>query len=268
MDDPNQFDLPRIEASPLLAGVEFRETVESTQTLARDLAAHTDVRMPLLVLASQQTAGRGRGENRWRSASGALTFSVVLAGDRLDRSAGTLAQVSLASALAVCGAVERFAPQAECGIKWPNDVLLDGRKVSGVLIETPAGGRAGRSGPIIVGIGLNVNNSLASDSPEVAGATSLGDRTGRACGLTDVLLCVLEGLVGPISRLPAAASELAGRWRARSVLDGRHVTIRRGNRTDSGRCVGLRSDGALLLETPEGRTPIHSGSVQAVRPPL
>ena len=117
MDDPNQFDLPRIEASPLLAGVEFRETVESTQTLARDLAAHTDVRMPLLVLASQQTAGRGRGENRWRSASGALTFSVVLAGDRLDRSAGTLAQVSLASALAVCGAVERFAPQAECGIK-------------------------------------------------------------------------------------------------------------------------------------------------------
>ena len=147
-------------------------------------------------------------------------------------------------------------------------MLLDGRKVSGVLIETPAGGRAGRSGPIIVGIGLNVNNSLASDSPEVAGATSLGDRTGRACGLTDVLLCVLEGLVGPISRLPAAASELAGRWRAQSVLDGRHVTIRRGNRTDSGRCVGLRSDGALLLETPEGRTPIHSGSVQAVRPPL
>src|SRR5438034_451345 len=101
-------------------------------------------------------AGRGRGTNRWWSADGALTFSLVLEAPQERLPMSRWPQVALVAGVAVCEALERMAPRAEMRVKWPNDVYLAGRKICGILSESvPA-----RRDRIVVGIGVNVNNRV------------------------------------------------------------------------------------------------------------
>jgi biotin-(acetyl-CoA carboxylase) ligase len=163
------FDLARLSASGLVAGIDFHESLGSTSDRALGLAAEGAIALPHLVLAQRQTAGRGRGANRWWAADGALTFSLVLAAppDRLppDR----WPQVALVAGLAVCDALRSLAPAAELRVKWPNDVFLAGRKVCGILSESVPGWRD----RLVVGIGVNVNNSpLTTNHASCAGARS------------------------------------------------------------------------------------------------
>src|SRR5258708_37463426 len=105
-------------------------------------------------VAEAQTEGRGRQGRTWTSSSGeSLLFSVLV---RLDLSPSKVPRVALVAGLAVRDAVARAAPAATVEIKWPNDVLIDGRKVAGILVEsvTTASG-SGRSHAVVVGIGIN-----------------------------------------------------------------------------------------------------------------
>ena len=113
--------------------------------------------------ARHQTAGRGRGKHTWWSAEGALTFSVLLEPSTLGIHTRSWPQLSLATAVAICDALAVELRQYEVAsamprIKWPNDVLIDGRKVCGILIESPAQPGVRRR-CLVVGIGVNVNNS-------------------------------------------------------------------------------------------------------------
>jgi len=255
------FDLERIRKSGLLRQLEFREEIESTNDLAIALLKESVLELPALVLAARQTAGRGRGTNRWWAGAGALTFSLVIAPETSGISSERWPRLSHCAALAVAEAIEELAPPAEAQLKWPNDVYLAGRKVCGVLVEVPAPTR-GEPQRVIVGIGVNVNNSLAQAPQDVrARATSLGDAFARQFDMTGFLLTLLQRFHDAVAHLAAADAVLFAGWSRRCLLTGRTVAIDIGGRVVRGRCRGVSEDGALLVDASTGLERVLGGIV-------
>ena len=133
--------------------------VDSTNDVARELLARGKLGHGAVILAERQRQGRGRRGRNWESPNGGLWFSVVLFP---EITIAELAKISLVSALAVAGALQRFVPSGT-GVKWPNDVLLNGRKVAGILLEMK--GEFDKIEYVIIGIGINVNVLLKDMSP-------------------------------------------------------------------------------------------------------
>jgi hypothetical protein len=128
-------NVDRLLQETFVARVECHQTLGSTNDRARQCAAEGGP-LPLLVLAENQTSGRGRGSNRWWTGPGSLAFSLLLdAADlRIERSRSPL--VALAAAVAVAETVAHRLPDRQVGIHWPNDVFADNRKLAGILVET------------------------------------------------------------------------------------------------------------------------------------
>jgi BirA family biotin operon repressor/biotin-[acetyl-CoA-carboxylase] ligase len=182
------FDLPRIASETFARSVDFHESIGSTNDRALELARSPDQSLPCLVLAEQQTGGRGRGTNAWWSSEGSLTFSVLIDASEFGLSRDIWPQISLASGLAVCEAVTEFLQYKRVQLKWPNDVFLESRKVSGLLVEVPDP----KVSRIVIGIGLNVNNSVQSAPDELREiATTMSDVGLNAFEMTEVLLGVV-----------------------------------------------------------------------------
>ena len=260
MDDValfNRIDPFRIERETFVVQAEVHAELPSTNDRALRLAAETTA-TPRLIAALRQTAGRGRGANRWWGGDGALLFSLIL--DVPPVRPEQLPQLSLCTGTAVCQAVAQFAPGGDVRLKWPNDVYLNGRKLSGVLIEMPPDCPQ----RLVVGIGVNVNNSVASAPPEVATrATSIRDSGGVEQDLTDVLVAVLLQIEQELSDFHDRPRELPARWRRFCLLTGRSVTLACGPHALSGTCLGIEDDGALLLETVAGPQRFYGGMVES-----
>src|SRR5579872_3118267 len=129
--NPASLDLDRIQQASFIRAVEWHNVISSTSDRGMELARSPDLVTPMLILAGEQTAGRGRGSNRWWSDRGALTFSVVIDphGDLVHRGAAALEpdrwpRLALAAGVALCDVLQVAIPQIPCGVKWPNDVLL------------------------------------------------------------------------------------------------------------------------------------------------
>lgn len=204
---------------------------------------------PFVVWTGRQTAGRGQGGNRWWSARGALLLSVAIAPEAYGIVPARWPCVALASAVAICRTVEGWlgglGPVP--GVKWPNDVWCGGRKLAGVLVEPVSGLR------LVVGIGLNVNNRMENvELPGVVRGVAVSELDGETRSLDECL----AGLLGELDRawreLGSEAPELPREWQRRSVLNGRHIRVRTGERVREGVCVGLMEDGRLRLRGGEG----------------
>jgi BirA family biotin operon repressor/biotin-[acetyl-CoA-carboxylase] ligase len=267
------FDLRRISASGLVARIDYHESIGSTSDRALALAAEAD-RLPLLVLAARQTAGRGRGANRWWMSAGGLAFSLLLeaTGDKLPPTRWP--QVSLAAGLAVCEALQELAPTADVRVKWPNDVYLAGRKVCGILSESAPGCRD----RLVVGMGINVNNSFqgsgargqrsearnqTTEQDLAATATSLVDHDGLPRDLTSVLVAVLDQFDRRWRELLDDRFDVAvAAYRTRCYLTGKTVTIRQADAQSLlGVCLGIDELGRLQIGTPHGPQTVVSGTV-------
>jgi BirA family biotin operon repressor/biotin-[acetyl-CoA-carboxylase] ligase len=175
-------------------------------------------------------------------------------------------RTSLCAALAVRETLAERAPAAECGVKWPNDVYLASRKACGVLVEAPP-----RKGDLphrlVIGIGVNVNNSMQSAPTEVrALATSLLDEAGQTHDRTEVLAATLSRLAQFLTLLAAEEETLPELWQRHSLLDGRTVSIDLGTRLVTGYCLGINAQGALDLATELGVEAITSGVVRSISP--
>jgi BirA family biotin operon repressor/biotin-[acetyl-CoA-carboxylase] ligase len=256
----DQEQLNRLPAETFVRAIEWHEQLGSTSDRAIELAALNAQPLPLLVIARRQTAGRGRGENRWWSAPGALTFSLVIDGFGLGVSQDRWPRLSLATALVVGDAIRQQVPQADVQLKWPNDVYIAGRKVCGILVEVP-GAAPGR---VVIGAGLNVNNSLAAAPAEIQdSAVALCDVARRELDLTAILKSILRGLETEMSRLGRDELCLARRWQPYCLLEGETITLRQGNHQHTGICDSIDEDGALLLRTRQGTERFISGSVVA-----
>ncbi len=250
------FDLDRIESVSFLKSIDAHQALDSTNSRALQLASDPQLVAPCLVLTAKQTAGRGRGANHWWSAPGALTFSVII---DADLPAKHQSQLSLTVGVAICEALRELMPQNHVGLKWPNDVYLDGRKVSGILVEIPPR----RSSKVVVGVGLNVNNSLQSAPDELRkSATSLFDTVGTEFSLSDVLILLLDLLQQRLEWLLTRDSRLAPRWEEFSLLRGKTVYIETNTQEVAGVCQGIDEAGGLLLRTPSGIERVTSGIVR------
>lgn len=250
------FDIDRILRETFVARAEFHPTVGSTNDRAAECAAQDDGELPLLVVADRQTAGRGRGANRWWTGPGALAASLLLDALAVDADCARSPLAALAAGVAVVETVIPLLPTHEIGIHWPNDVVADGRKLAGILIEVLPDRRH------VIGIGLNVNNPLADAPADLQStATTLCELAGREFDRTEVLIGLLERLEGELRRLCREPRTVAARADALCLQRGRMLTLSHGQRTMTGRCLGIAPDGALRLETPSGVETLYSGSV-------
>jgi BirA family transcriptional regulator, biotin operon repressor / biotin---[acetyl-CoA-carboxylase] ligase len=247
-------DLDRLVAEAWIDRVEFHEECESTNNLAMDLARKGEVG-PLVVLAERQTAGRGRGGKSWWSGSSGLTFSLLTA--PMASVASDSARLSLAVGVALCEALEPFAGEQPVQLKWPNDIMVRGRKLAGILIEVPPG-----SPPrAVIGVGLNVG-PLDQAPPEVqAKAISLSELEWEPDRVL-LLEKLLKRLGQVLRELGTDPVNLADRWRHYSFLDGRHVEIELpgGGRVE-GLAQSIDDQGALLVATAKGEERCRSGIV-------
>jgi BirA family biotin operon repressor/biotin-[acetyl-CoA-carboxylase] ligase len=240
-----------------VARVEHYATLGSTNDRAKECARHTEHTLPLLIVADRQTAGRGRGANRWWTGEGSLAVSLLLDAAELglDRSRSPL--VALAAAVAVVQTVAPLLPSRTVGVHWPNDVFAEGRKLAGILVEVPSAQR------LAVGIGLNLNSSLRQAPQELqATATTLLDLTGVQHDRTEVLRRILDHLDAGLRRLAASPREIAARANAICLQRGQILTVLSGQVSTTGRCRGIAPDGALVLDTPQGPRTVYSGTVR------
>lgn len=263
-------DLNQIEAESFIQRVDYHDEIQSTNDRALELAGGDVDQFPLLVLTESQTAGRGRGSNRWWSASGALTFSVMLATETAGLPTERWPQVSLTVGLAVAEALEELLSRGvptmglhtlpAVQLKWPNDVYIEGRKICGILVEVPPGVPQ----RLLLGIGINVNNSLGGAPEEIRDmATSLVDLTGQSFALADVLLQVLKRLENRLDPADLWSADVREGWRGRCFLTGKTIQIDLGHRHAVGVCRCIDDEGALLLEV-DGQQEKHLAGVVTV----
>ena len=241
------FDLERIVVETDVHYVEYHDTLKSTNTTAVELLGPLLDNAPALVLTSNQSAGRGRKGSPWWSSGGALTFSWVVDAAQLPVAVERRSMVSLAAGLAVRDALLDMLPNYPFALKWPNDVLIGDRKVCGILVEQHSVGQ--RQG-VIIGIGVNVNNSLRDAPMEIAQrATSLFDLEGRSFDLSSLLIMILQRLSLRIQQLTTQPRLALAEMNHHNVLTGRIVTLQIGDTTITGRCVGVDDEGMLVLQT-------------------
>lgn len=217
---------------------------------------------PLVITADRQTAGRGRSGRRWRSPAGGLWMSVAWS---LARPAERYGALPLVAGLAVAEALERRVG-VEPRIKWPNDLLVGGRKLAGILcaLELNGGRRAA-----IVGIGLNGNIDPADLGAELRlPATSLLELRGRPTDLVDIRVAICERLATRLKQFESAGLEPMHRLIvSRLALLGEPVAVEpREAERWVGRVIGLAPDGRLMLEVDGRRTAISIGDVTHLTP--
>ncbi|HET8777626.1 MAG TPA: biotin--[acetyl-CoA-carboxylase] ligase [Candidatus Limnocylindria bacterium] len=238
--------------------IEAHESIGSTNDRARALLDGGSAD-GVVVVAEQQTAGRGRRGRTWLSPPGLNLMLSICLQPRI--AASDAWQLGLASALAVLGAARTHAPVA---LKWPNDVVADdGRKVAGLLVETMADGD--RLTGAIVGIGINANWSSADMPDEIAaGATSLADLAGGPIDRVRLLADVLEAFEDELSRIEAGASPI-DRYRAACTTLGTMVSVATPTGVVDGRAVDLDAAGSLVVDAADGgRHVISTGEVVRV----
>ncbi len=238
-----------------VARVEYHETLGSTQDRACEIARLADPGpLPLVVVAEEQTAGRGRGTNRWWTSRGGLSFSLLFDPADWSLAGEPRPERSLAVGVAIVDAIQPLAGPQRVGLHWPNDVFAAGRKLAGVLIEVLPGGRH------VIGIGLNVNNDFDDAPDDVrARATSLAQLAGCSQNRTALLVDLLTCLKRSIRESAARPEEFGRRFGELCQQTGNELTIEVGGKRTTGHCAGIAPDGALLLETAAGWQKFYSG---------
>jgi BirA family biotin operon repressor/biotin-[acetyl-CoA-carboxylase] ligase len=225
----------------------FEQTTSTNDVMEK--LARDGVKEGVVVFAEMQTKGRGRLGRKWISPERkGLWFSVLLRPHLRPQEA---TQLTVASATAL-----RRALQSETGlkpeIKWPNDILISGRKVAGILTELSA--EVDRVRHIILGIGVDVNLDAGELPAELRKtATSLKIETGEMISRAELAVEILRELDFDYARIcggefPAVADE----WESGCVTIGKNVTVHIGDRKIRGRAESLDDDGALLLRTEHG----------------
>ena len=238
--------------------IHYYASIDTTMRRAAELAEEGEP-AGAVVIAEEQTAGRGRLGRSWISERGSGLYVSLILRPRL--SAADAAVVTLAMGLAVSRAIHRLTNVA-CDLRWPNDVLLGGRKCCSILTEMVAEDDQVRY--VITGIGVNVNHTdLPAELVETA--TSLRLATGceysREALLAEILNEADRYMSILVERGPAAIVELF--TRASSYAEGKRVVVLNGAEEIAGSTAGLTAAGGLLLRRDDGAVmPIVAGSVR------
>lgn len=202
-----------------------------------------------VVVAGEQTSGRGRHGRQWSSPEGeGLYLTVIL---RPDIPYDRLWQMAFVASVAVVEAIRQITGLAP-GIKWPNDVLLNGRKVCGILVETSRQGDKAAGRPVVIGMGINVNNS--EFPPEIADkATSIMRETGSPVSprrAEEELLSCLDALYAEY--LTDGFTPVLAKWKALDCTSGRRVSVILDGGVIEGTAVDVDQSGNLIVRRDDG----------------
>ncbi|MBI4321399.1 MAG: biotin--[acetyl-CoA-carboxylase] ligase [Chloroflexi bacterium] len=225
----------------------YLRSTSSTNEVAKELAGD-GAPEGTVVLAGEQTAGRGRLGRAWYSPRGG---SVLLSIIFRPRFAPTeLFLLTMLTASAVCRAVEETAGLA-CSLKWPNDVQIGGRKVCGILAEAAIEGDA--LAFAVVGVGLNVNVDIGAYADIKDIATSLARELGNRTPRGPLLRSILAGIESRYRIVEAGERHAVfEEWRSRLSTLGKMVAVTDGPRRENGLALDVAGDGTLLVRRDDG----------------
>lgn len=260
----DQTSLEQLLADLPLGSLRYYNTVASTNDLAARWA-EAGARDLSLVVADEQTAGRGRMRRRWLTPPGcALAFSLILRSTQ-ELSHFHLAHITALGALAVCDTLNAtLSPLLPAQIKWPNDVIATRRKLAGVLAE--AHWRGDQLMAVILGIGINVApESVPADELVDFPATCVETVLGRAVDRWGLLQAILQKLLEWRPRL--GRPEFIQAWERRLAFRGEWVYLfQNGKPPLEGQILGLMPDGSLRLRLRSGEVAIFQSGEIHLRP--
>jgi BirA family biotin operon repressor/biotin-[acetyl-CoA-carboxylase] ligase len=225
----------------------FEQTTSTNDVM--DKLARDNVREGVVVFAESQTKGRGRLGRKWTSPTRkGLWFSVLL---RPELRPQETTQLTIASATALCRAIQTITG-LQTEIKWPNDLLIGGKKVVGILTEMSA--EVDRVRHIILGIGVDVNQDANEFPPELRKiATSLKIEAGEEISRAELATAILQELDFDYARICGGKFHaVADEWEAGCATIGKNVSVQMGDRKIRGCAEALDDDGALLVRTEHG----------------
>lgn len=212
---------------------------------------------PLWIAARRQLAGRGRERRPWSTEQGNLAATLLLP---FRGTPGEAARLGFPASLAVAEVFDALASGTHVALKWPNDVLLSGRKASGILLENYGAGPDGR---LVLAIGIGINLASHPRPGELRWpATSIAAETGRAPEFDDALALLAQGMDRWLGLLEQRGFEaVRAAWLARADRVGQVIEARLPRGTLTGRFSEIDANGALVLETADGTRRIAAGDV-------
>lgn len=230
------------------------DSVDSTNEEIKRLASKGEP-AGTVVAAEKQTAGKGRFGRSWDSDDGGLFFSLLL---RPELPPGDISSITLAAGFAVCLAVREYT-KTDARIKWPNDVIIDKKKICGILTEMTA--QSDRIDHVSIGIGINVNNPHFPD--EISGkATSLFIETGKKINRNEFFGVVIKYLDDILKKFFISLSvDDMNMFKELCVTIGREVTIKRINGDIQGKAVDITAGGELVVYDGNKNIVVNSGEV-------
>ncbi len=234
-DIPYPWEFPGREES-ILHFQQLESTMDTARQSARSGCPHFTV-----VVAEQQSAGRGRLNRSWHSGSGGLYFTVVL---RPQIPPALSPRLNLCASLVLAETLRKdYAIPAR--VKWPNDVLVDGRKIAGILAEMEA--EADRVSYVNIGVGVNVNNN---PTPAEPGAVTMQEQVGSPVSRKKWLAAFLDSFETRIDS--GNMGSVIGAWKTLSITLGRQVKIVTLQGETEGRAVDVDANGSLILQVADG----------------
>ena len=221
-----------------------------------DYFTDTTFDAPFLCVSDYQSKGRGRLNREWVSTSGSNIHMSLLY--KFHRYTNQLSGLSLTTGLAVREAIMNACGIKELSVKWPNDILCEGRKLSGILIETKT---IGKQFYAVVGIGVNVN--MEEPETEIQNSwTSIYKITERKYDRSDLIANIVNNLCKYYKKLERSGfSQFSADWEEHDVLRGKYVKIRQDNRVFEGPCLGVDECGRLSIRTDSGLRFFNYGDV-------
>ncbi|WEF23251.1 biotin--[acetyl-CoA-carboxylase] ligase [Paracoccus sp. S3-43] len=247
---------PALDAWPEGVARHVLDRVDSTNAEAMRLAP--GLSGPAWIMARQQTAGRGRRGRAWSDPPGNFAASLIL---RPQGGPADAARLSFVAALAVHDALRALCgPQLNLALKWPNDVLLNGGKLSGILLESMGSG--GTIQALVIGIGVNLAAAPEVVEPGAVRPVSLQGETGLSVTPDDLLTALAASFDGWWRQMrDYGFAPIRAAWLARAAKLGEVITARTGTTETTGRFEGIDETGALILTGARGRQAIPAADI-------
>ncbi len=243
-----------LETKKLGREINYQQQLESTNTLAAKMAKEGALE-GTLVLAEQQKKGRGRMGRDFVCPSGGLWFSIIL---RPEIRAMLATRITYIFAVAVAETINQLT-EIKAEIKWPNDILIDNKKVCGILTEISA--EIDLVNYLIVGVGINLNFSSEIFSGELENrATTLLTELGSKVNRAEFLQKLLKNIEELYFKLDDFENVLS-RWKELNCTLGKVVTIKDNQRELTGKAIDINQDGALILEVDNEKRKVYSGDL-------
>lgn len=243
---------------PVTLEIDVFESIDSTNQYLRQFK---QVKQPKICIAEQQTQGRGRFNRHWHSPFGKNIYLSCLY--PLKKDISELAGLSLLTSLSVIKTLQSFGIQENLGVKWSNDVIYDGKKLAGNLIELQAEANAGCQA--IIGIGLNVNMMVDQDHVITQDWTSLQQIAGKYIDRNKLCAALIQHLLDYLQVfLRHGFSHFLEEWHRVDSLQGKSIALMVFDQRFEGKVVGINPLGQLLLQLKNGEVKAFSSGEATV----